>query len=667
MLTRWLDNLMLWQRFALLGVLGLFLVGPPLYLYVHNTNLAIDASVVEQQGIAPGKVALKLLQQIQQHRGLSAAFLGAGQLADPRQAKQVEADATLVQLEAQLKDVASMKPFLAKVHDDWATLENGVANKSISVLQSYDLHTALCQYMLKVLEALADEYGLSLDPDADTYYLMRSVYFDTATLTEMLGETRAKGASLLATKQIDVGARALMSGLIATSIATNAQMSSTLDKAFAANPALKGILADPLAAADNDAKSAIELGKTKVMAAETADYPAPDYIAFFTHAIDVQFTLIGQTVDQLDRLIQLRVSTQQHTRNLLMAMVVLIAGLAALVAWAIARSILAPVRQALATVQLIASGDLTSSVGQGGRSEMGRMLAALAEMQAALRETITSMRASADAVAQSASTMANSSHEVSIASARQSESSASMAAAVEQLTVSISHVTSNAGEAHQAASEAETLANDSAKVIQGTAESVHGVAGELRSTSAVMAQLGEQSQRISGIVSVIREVADQTNLLALNAAIEAARAGEAGRGFAVVADEVRKLAERTNQATSEISGMISLIQTHTSASVQGVNGAVALVDGSVERANRAADAIDRIASSATAVEGAIDVIRSALQEQMNASQQIAVNVERIAQMSEENCSSAQNSDEAAQALTELAARMRSAVDRFRLH
>ncbi|QDQ25611.1 methyl-accepting chemotaxis protein [Chitinimonas arctica] len=667
MFARWLDNLLLWHKFMILGVLGLLLVGPPLYLYVHNTNVAIAASLLEQDGNVPGKTSLLLLQQMQMHRGLSGVFLGANLMAEKRQAKQAEVDATLALLEKQLLSAGQgVNQRLIQVQADWRAVSGGVSNRSLSVAQSFQQHTALCLSVLKLLEGVADSYGLSLDPDADTYYLMRTVYFDAPPITEALGQARGKGAGILATRQIDPDTRAMMHGLLANASSLNAQLSNTLGKAFAANTALKPELGALLAEADKSASAAIELANTKVASAADLDYPATDYIGSFTRTIDGEFSLVGTSLKQLDRLIQQRIADQRQTRNLLTGVVMLIAALASLMAWRIALSVLRPMTAALAAVETIAGGDLCKPIAVGGRSEAGKMLTALQAMQTQLRATIGSVLANADAVAVAARQMAGSSHEVSLASARQSESSASMAAAVEQLTVSISHVSNNAGEAEKSATDAEGQARDGAKVIQIAASNIRGVAAELRGTAEVITELGAQSQQISGIVEVIREVANQTNLLALNAAIEAARAGEAGRGFAVVADEVRKLSERTSGATKEIGDMISRIQSYTAESVSGMHGAVKLVDEGVKQVNQAAEAIDHISTNATEVESAVDVISCALKEQMSASNQIAVNIEQIAQMSEENNSSALQSDQAAQTLLALAAKMRETILVFRL-
>jgi methyl-accepting chemotaxis protein len=258
------------------------------------------------------------------------------------------------------------------------------------------------------------------------------------------------------------------------------------------------------------------------------------------------------------------------------------------------------------------------------------------------------------------------SNQVSVSSGHQSDAAAAMAATVEELTVSIGQITDNAGHAQKASLQAESLSNDGAQVIRDVAAEIRSIAGEITETANTVTALGGESQRISSIVAVIREVAEQTNLLALNAAIEAARAGEQGRGFAVVADEVRKLAERTSNATKEIAGMIKLIQDRSDDAVSGMNRTVAKVSGGVELATRAAEAIDGIAQSAKRAEAAITGITGALTEQTIASGQIAGSVERIAQMTEENSAASKASVESAGVLSTLAQQMRSAVMRFTL-
>jgi methyl-accepting chemotaxis protein len=251
-------------------------------------------------------------------------------------------------------------------------------------------------------------------------------------------------------------------------------------------------------------------------------------------------------------------------------------------------------------------------------------------------------------------------------STSQSEAASAMAATVEQITVSIAHVSEGAFEALRISRNSGELSEHGGEIIHRAAEEIRKIADTVRQTSTSIENLGEQSTRISSIVKVINEIANQTNLLALNAAIEAARAGEQGRGFAVVADEVRKLAERTSKSTQEVTQMIDTIQTSSRIAVDGMAAMVGQVDGGVALAQQAGEAINQINAGSSQVLSTVSDISSALAEQSKASNDIAAHIERVAQMTEENSASAELSASAASDLAKLADDMRTTVNRFKI-
>ena len=310
--------------------------------------------------------------------------------------------------------------------------------------------------------------------------------------------------------------------------------------------------------------------------------------------------------------------------------------------------------------------DFTVRVNVKKHDEIGQTTSALNRLLDKLQDNLNSIAAGAQSVAAAANEMSSTSTHVATASTQQSEAASDMAATVEEMTVSINHVADRSLEANRISSESGRLASSGEEVIGHTVEDMNDIASTVNEAAALIQQLEANSQQISNVVAVIRDVADQTNLLALNAAIEAARAGEQGRGFAVVADEVRKLAERTSTSTKEISSTIDTMRASASNAVDSMQGVVSRVALGVERAQEANTSIKQIGEGSRNAVHMVEEITEAIREQGTATNNIAMQVERIAQMSEESSAAAANSAEAAQDLDRLAGDMQRIVSAYRL-
>jgi methyl-accepting chemotaxis protein len=316
-------------------------------------------------------------------------------------------------------------------------------------------------------------------------------------------------------------------------------------------------------------------------------------------------------------------------------------------------------------VKGIAGGDLTTAIDtQPGDTKS--LLAGMKQMQTSLHDVIGRINEAAARLGDASQSLAATAQQVADGSSQQSDSASSIAASVEEMTVSVNMVSDSAKTAHALADAARKSAIEGAKHVKETVGEIDTIAGSVQVSTEGVRVLGEQSQKISGIVGVIREIADQTNLLALNAAIEAARAGEQGRGFAVVADEVRKLAEKTASSTQEISDMITEMQQGSQAAVKQMEQGTAQVKQGVVVAAATGESMSSIETGAGQVLGAVDEISTALQEQAVASNQISQGVERIAQMTEENSAAVNEVSRAAGELQKLATALKENVGRFRL-
>lgn len=339
-----------------------------------------------------------------------------------------------------------------------------------------------------------------------------------------------------------------------------------------------------------------------------------------------------------------------------------------LLSWALIGSITKPLDWAISIAGKIADGNLKNNLQPrpDSRDEITRLLNALAAMQAQLRGIIDTIQHNSAELVQSAREFSTSASEVAHGSQVQSEAASATAASVEEMTQSIRQLSEHADQTRGIVNHSTELSLQNSQAIRQTVSEMKEISSAVADFSVQITSLDQQSQEISAILNVIKALAEQTNLLALNAAIEAARAGEQGRGFAVVADEVRKLAERTTQATQEISNTIATIQGGTAQTVQSIQGAVSRVERGVGFAEHAGSSAQKLHQEAEQANHVVTDISDALKEQSQASLQIAQGVEQIAQMTERNSVTVTQMEKGAERLKQLAATLDQSTHSFKL-
>lgn len=312
-------------------------------------------------------------------------------------------------------------------------------------------------------------------------------------------------------------------------------------------------------------------------------------------------------------------------------------------------------------------GDLTMRIPvENAKDEIGMAAVSFNRFMEGLQAIVRDLLDQTSQISQYATGFAAVAEQVAHGSRRQHETVSSIVSSMDNMTLSIGIVSQSAEEAETISREAGAHARQGEQVVQEASAEINRIADSVSQIAQTVTSLGQRSNEISGIVQVIKEIAEQTNLLALNAAIEAARAGEQGRGFAVVADEVRKLAERTSSATQEIGNMILTIQTETQTAVSSMENGLAQVRQGVLLANQAGDSLARINNGSMQTSKVIEGIADATRQGNAASEEIARGVSDIAQMAQERVDISQKISDSAQQLELVATRLQNVVGKFHI-
>ena len=354
----------------------------------------------------------------------------------------------------------------------------------------------------------------------------------------------------------------------------------------------------------------------------------------------------------------------------LQSMVLVLAGIATVLSIGIAlllrRAICPPLERAAAAAQQVADGDLTVRVKATSNDEVGDLSRNFNHMVDKISEIIGLVTQTATDVAQASNQIAATSEQMSVGMQDQSNQVTQISAAVEEMSASVIEVARKSAEAASNAEESGRAASEGGSVVDQTIGEINAIREAVDASSKSVAELGKRGEQIGAIIEVINDIADQTNLLALNAAIEAARAGEHGRGFAVVADEVRKLADRTTQATEEIGQSISAIQTETTSAVERMDAGSRQVESGVGKATEAGRSLTQIVSNAREVASMIQSIAAATEEQSATSEEVARNIEGIAAVTQQSRDGSAKAAEAAHILAERAERLQGLVSKFKV-
>ncbi|MEN0039444.1 MAG: methyl-accepting chemotaxis protein [Cellvibrio sp.] len=357
-------------------------------------------------------------------------------------------------------------------------------------------------------------------------------------------------------------------------------------------------------------------------------------------------------------------ATYTSSRTMVIGCIVLALVITGILAYVITGTITSPIQQAVGATELVASGNLSKRIESQGQDEPARLLAGLAVMQDNLRNTINHIANSSIQLASATEELHSVAEDSSRNLQRQNSEIQQAATAVTEMSAAVDEVARNAVDTSEASNQSTQLAEDGRARVRQTVTSIENMTREVSKTSELMEGLAAQSQDIGKVLDVIRAIAEQTNLLALNAAIEAARAGEAGRGFAVVADEVRALAHRTQVSTKEIEQMIAAIQGGTHSAVESMRESTEQARGTLGIAMQAGEALEEIHARSGTISERNLLIASASEEQAAVAREVDRNIINISDLSTQSAAGANQTSASAQELARLATELNTLVARF---
>lgn len=362
-------------------------------------------------------------------------------------------------------------------------------------------------------------------------------------------------------------------------------------------------------------------------------------------------------------------STRSSQKVLMILAVVIVfsIGIAIILSFLVNRIIMTPIRGTVEVIESMANGDLTKRIEVHSSDEIGSMAHHMNSFIDSLQETIRSFTKNAMELATASVQMSNTADRIATGSEEVAAQSATVATAGEEMSSTSGDIAQNCQLAAEGAHRATQSAQNGADVVDKTVAVMEQIADKVQETAKTVGSLGIRSDQIGDIIATIQDIADQTNLLALNAAIEAARAGEQGRGFAVVADEVRALAERTTKATREISEMIKAIQSETKGAVVAMEQGVHQVETGTAEAAKSGAALRDILEQINAVAMQVNQIATAAEEQTATTSEISNNMHQITDVVQETSRGAQETSAAAHRLSILASELQNAVSRFRVN
>jgi len=638
------------------------------YNMIHLITEEINFLESEELGIKYVQAARLPMQHIQQHRGMTAAYVnGATEFKSRIISKRQDVDKYLAQLqklENELGDALKLKGTTKQLIQQWQNIKaNSMSQKANVTIQN---HSKLIANILNLIVTISDNSGITLDPKLDTYYMGLALVNILPNLMENMGQARAVGSSIAAKGKFTQNTFVRLSILV-NNINTYAnQLKSSMASAVGANNGIRQDLGSMIEGNNKAVEEMKNLLIKDLLEPEKITIASNKVFNTATHAINGSYKLFDAMSPELLKIFDERIEKGTNKKIIEISIVTIVLFLVFYLFVGLYLSIINNLARVEKATKKIADGDLSARLEIKGNDEMQLIATDFNSMAEKFEALVQQIVSATSQLAAASEEVAVISQESATNLNNQRTEIEQVATAMNEMSATVQEVARSAGDAAGAAANADNEAKAGNSIVGQASNSIDALAREVENAAEVIQQLANDSETIGSVLDVIKGIAEQTNLLALNAAIEAARAGEQGRGFAVVADEVRTLAGRTQESTQEIESMIDKLQSGAKNAVAAMEAGQEKATVGVDQTKQAGEALAAITRAVTTINEMNTQIASAAEEQTATTEEMNKNIININQLADETATSAEQSTTASGELSNLASNLQNLVSQFKI-